>query len=150
MTPDYIKRLREKRKSVQKRQITVKRMVGDYKDTTYRDIEDYSTPLGKSMLVYNWLLMQIGQNFKERGKRNEPSGLKTIRLPNRQVRRVFLIPQEAKDPLDKEAVVNVLEFLREDGVNIFTPMPRLEPNDERLAKEILEEALLASQQSKLQ
>src|SRR3990167_3725122 len=147
VAPDYIKRLREKRKSVNKRHIAIKRILGDYKDSEYRDMDDYSTPLGKSVLVYNWLLLQIGQGFKEQGPRDQPVGKKTLVLPNRQVRKAFVVPQESGNPIPEDEVLNVFEFLREDRVNIFTPMPKLSEDDKKLAKGILEEALLASQQS---
>lgn len=140
--PDYIKSLRGERKTVAKRQIVTKRIVGDFKDSDKRDPRDLSTPFGKTMLVYNWLLSQIGERFK----RNPPTW---VRLANGQRRKVFLIPQYVKRPLPADSVQAALEFLREEGDEIFFPLPQLSEDLGNLAKDILEQALLLSQKSKL-
>lgn len=137
--PDYIKRLRERRKSVKKRQVVIKRIVGDFKDSDRRDLEDYDTAYGKTMLVYNFLLLQIGEKFKQ-------NQLTYVRLANRQVRRVFLIPQEIAKPTPRNQVQTALEFLQEEGDEIFTPMPTLTEEHTRLAREIFEKSLLISRQ----
>lgn len=140
--PDYIKRLREKRKSVAKRQIVTKRIVGDFKDTDKKDLTNFLTPFGKTMLVYTWLLNQIGQNFKE-------SQLTWVKLTNGQKRRVFLIPQEVRNPVSSDKVQTALEFLQEEGDEIFSPLPKLTKADEELARSIFEKALLISRQIKI-
>lgn len=136
--PDYIKRLRERRKTVKKRHIVTKRIVGDFKDSDKRDLTDFSTPYGKTMLVYNWLLSQIGERFKW-------NQLTFVRLNNRQKRRVFLIPQEVGKQIDSGSVQTALEFLRADGSEIFSPMPQLSEDLRDMAKTTLDQALLLSQ-----
>lgn len=140
--PDYIKRLREERKTVQKRNIVVKRIVGDFKDSNMKDITDFEKPFSQVMLVYNWLLAQIGRNFKQ-------NQLERIRLPNRQVRRVFLIPQEVAKPVPANQVQTALEFLQEGEGQIFTQMPPLTDELTEFAQSILVKALLLSRQPKL-
>jgi len=151
--PDYIKRLQERKKSVQKRldqqgregkaeRIVASRIIGDYKDSDRKDLSDFSTPFGKTMLVYNWLLSQIGQRFKQVG----PT---LITLPNRQKRRVFIIPAEVLKPIPAHRVQTALEFLQARGSQIFTPMPRLTAENEELARKTFEEALAISRRSKI-
>lgn len=140
--PDYIKRLREKRKTTAKRHIIIKRIVGDFKDSDRRDLADFSTPFGRTMLVYNWLLSQIGEKLKW-------DQLTWVRLTNGQRRRVFLIPQEVRRPFPAGSVLAALEFLREDGGEIFSRLPQLSEDSESLARNTLERALLLSQKSRL-
>lgn len=140
--PDYIKRLRVKRKTTTKRQIVAKLIVGDFKDTEKKNLSDFSTPFGKTMLVYNWLLAQIGRNFKL-------NQLSWVKLDNRQKRRVFLIPQEVKNPVPSDKIQTALEFLQEDNEEIFSPLPKLTADDQRKAKKIFEQALGISKQIKI-
>jgi len=140
--PDYIKRLREKRKSVKKRRIVIKRIVGDFKDSDRKDLTDLSTPFGKVMLVYNWLLSQIGQRLKM-------NQLTWVRLSSRQLRRVLLIPQEVAHPVALDKVETGIEFLQEESGDIFSSMPKLSPRNEELARDILEKALRVSRQVKI-
>lgn len=140
--PDYIKRLREKRKSVKKRQIIVKRIVGDFKDSDRKDLTDFSTPFGKVMLVYNWLLSQAGQRLKM-------NQLTWVRLSNRQLRRVFLIPQDVVKPVPLDNVETGLEFLQEKNGDIFSPMPKLSQEEETIAKDLLEQALRKSREVRI-
>lgn len=139
--PDYIKRKREKRKSTIKRQVVVKRIVGDFKDSQRRDLTDYTTAFGKTMLVYNFLLGQIGQRFVEK--------VTWIRLPNRQLRRVFVIRERVSRPVPADRVQTALEFLQEESGEIFTPMPKLSQEEETMAKDLLEQTLRKSRQIKL-
>lgn len=141
IAPDYIKRLREKRKTTKARNIVTKRIVGDFKDSEKRDLSDFETPFGKTMLVYNWLLLQIGQRLRL-------NQLCQVRLSNRQVRRVFLIPQEVAKPIPAESVQTALEFLQEEGEQIFAPMPKLTPDLQEKARVIFEQALRISRQVK--
>jgi len=139
--PDYIKRKREKRKSTIKRQIVAKRIVGDFKDSDRCDLTDYTTAFGKTMLVYNFLLRQIGQRFVEK--------VTWIRLPNRQLRRVFVILEKVSKPVPADRVQTALEFLQEESGEIFTPMPKLSQEEEIMAKDLLEQALRKSRQVKI-
>ena len=151
--PDYVKTLKTNKKSVKKRErkdqipryksVVAKRIVGDFKDSEIRDLFDLTTAYGKSMRLYNWLLTQIGQRL-----RMGPKYKKWITFPNYQGQYVFIVPPEERFPA--ESIQTGLEFLREDADKMFVPMPALRPEDEELAKSILEKALLASQQSKLQ
>lgn len=134
--PDYIKRLREDRKTTKARHIVAKRIIGDFKDSK-RQILDRTTAYGQAMHLYNWLLSQIGQRFKQ-------DQLKWVRLPDRRVRRVFLIPQEVARPIQGTQVQTALEFLQEEERSIFFPMPTLTDQDSRLAKEILDQNLKIS------
>ena len=151
--PDSVGILRTKKKSVRERikkdqiprykRVVSKRIVLDAKDSQAKDFSDIETAYGKSMLVYNWLLSQIGQRL-----RMGPKDKQWITLPNNQKRQVFVIPPEER--FSAESVQTGLEFLREDADKMFVPMPTLSPEDKELAKSILEKVLLASQQSKLQ
>ena len=139
--PDYIKRKREKRKSTIKRQIVAKRIVGDFKDSYGRDLTDYTTAFGKTMLVYNFLLRKIGQRFVEK--------VTWIKLLNGQRRRVFVIRERVSKPVPADRVETALEFLQEESGDIFSPMPRLSQEEETMAKNLLEQALRKSRQVKI-
>ena len=139
--PDYIKRKREKRKSTIKRQIVAKRIVGDFKDSQRRDLTDYTTAFGKTMLVYNFLLGQIGQRFVEK--------VTWIKLPNGQRRRVFIIRAHVSKPVPADRIETALEFLQEESGEIFTPMPKLSQEEEAMTKDLLEQALRISRQVKI-
>ena len=139
--PDEIKFLRGKQKTTIKRQVVTARIVGDFKDSVRQDLTDYSTAFGKTMLVYNFLLGQIGQKFKRK--------VTTFNLPNGHVRRFFVIKDKVSKPVPKDRVVTALECLQEEGENIFTPMPRLSKEDEELARSILEKAFLISRQVRI-
>ena len=139
--PDEIKFLREKQKTTIKRQVVTARIVGDFKDSVRKDLADYSTAFGKTMLVYNFLSSQIGQRFKQK--------ITTFKLPDGRVRRFFVIKDKVSKPVPKDRVVTALECLQEEGENIFNPMPRLTVEDEALARSILEEALRISRQVKI-
>ena len=150
--PDYIKTLKTNKKSVKERErkdqipryksVVAKRIVGDFKDSEIRDLFDPTTAYGKSIRLYNWLLTQIGQRL-----RRGPKDKKWITFTNGQGQYVFILPSEEKFPA--ESIQTALEFLREDVDRMYVPLPTLSPEDEELAKQILEETLLASQQSKL-
>jgi len=140
--PDYIKRLREKRKSVKKRQVVIKRIVGDFKDSQKKDLTDFSTPFGKTMLVYTFLLDLIGQKFKL-------NQLSWVKLDNRQKRKVFLIPQEVRNPIPQDEIQTAIEFLQEKESEFFSPLPKLKEEEAVYAKKILEEALRISKQVKI-
>lgn len=139
--PDYIKRLREERKTTKARHIVAKRIIGDFKDSK-RQILDRTTAYGQAMHLYNWLFSQIGQRFKQ-------DQLKWVRLPDRQVRRVFLIPQTVARPIEETRAQPVLEFLQEEEGSVFTPMPILSDEDSQHAKNILEQTLRTSQTVKI-
>lgn len=89
------------------------------------------------MLVSNFLLSQIGRNFKQ-------NQLRWVRLPNRQVRRVFSIPQDLAKPVPSNQVQTALEFLQEEDGEIFTQMPSLTDELSEAAVNILKEALKIS------
>src|SRR3989344_5909947 len=136
--PDYIKRLREDRKTTKARHIVAKRIIGDFKDSK-RQILDRTTAYGQAMLAYNWLLAQIGQRFKQ-------NQLQWVRecLANRKARKVFLIPQDVTRPIEASQVQTALEFLQEEEGSGFTPMPQLSDIDAQHAKNILEQTLRTS------
>ena len=141
--PDYIKRLRGDRKTTKARHIVVKRIIGDFKDSK-RQILDRTTPYGQAMHLYNGLLAQVGQRFKQ-------NQLKSVRegIANLRERKVFLIPQDVTRPIEADQVQTALEFLQEEESEIFTPMPALTEQDARLAIEILEQNLRISQTVKI-
>ena len=141
--PDYIKRLREDRKTTKARHIVVKRIIGDFKDSK-QQILDRTTPYGQAMHLYNWLLSQVGQRFKQ-------NQLQWVRegLANQKVRKVFLIPQDVTRPIEASQVQTALEFLQEEEGSVFTPMPTLTDQDAKLAIEILEQNLRISQTVKI-
>ncbi|OGH21299.1 MAG: hypothetical protein A2958_00675 [Candidatus Levybacteria bacterium RIFCSPLOWO2_01_FULL_38_13] len=139
--PDYIKRKREKRKSTIKRQVVAKRIVGDFKDSDRHNLTDYTTAFGKTMLVYNFLLRQIGQRFVEK--------VTWVKLPNGQRRRVFIIRDRVSKPVPSDRVETALEFLQEESGDIFTLMPRLSEKEEAMARNLLEQALQISRQVRI-
>lgn len=139
--PDYIKRLREERKTTKARHIVAKTIIGDFKDSK-RQILDRTTAYGQAMHLYNWLLSQTGQRFKQ-------NQLQWVRLANRQQRKVFLIPQDVTRPIESGQVQTALEFLQEAEGSVFTPMPILTDQDSRLAQEILEQSLKISRTVKI-
>ena len=150
--PDYVKSLKTNKKSVKERErkdqipryksVVAKRIVGDFKDSKIKDLFDPTTAYGKSMLLYNWLLSQIGQRLKQ-----GPKDKQWISFPNNQTQQVFIIPPEERIPA--ASVQTGLEFLREDADRIYVPMPPLSPEDTELAISILEDALRRSTQSRL-
>lgn len=150
--PDYVKTLKTKKKSVKERTrkdqipryktLVAKRIVGDFKDSEIRDFFDPTGAYGKSMRLYNWLSYQVGQRF-----RRGPKDKKWITHQNDQGQYAFIIPLEERFPAER--VQTGLEFLRENADKMYVPMPALSPEDEALAKRDLDQALIASQQSKL-
>lgn len=140
--PDYIKRLREKRKSTKSRNIVTKRIVGDFKDSDVKDLSRTDTPLGQSMLVYNWLMSEVGTRFKQ-------TQLQWVRSADGRARRVFLIDTSSEPRVPQEQAQSALEFLQADGRDIFTPMPSLDDQSRQHAQEIFRRALAASQHSRL-
>ena len=153
--PDYVKKLDDKKKSVKQRikkgeipghkRVVTKRILGDLKDSTARDFSDPSTAYGKAMRVYSRFLKQIGQWIKF-----GPKDIQWLKFPDYRVKRAFIIPHDVEPRVPAESVETRLDFMREDGKNMSVPMPTLNHQDEKLARSILEEALLASQKSKLQ
>jgi len=131
--PDFLKRQRE-RKSTAKRRIVTVRKIGDFKDSDKKDIANYSTAYGKTMLVYNWLLLQIGQKLKQ-------NQLDWVKLASGHKRRVFVIPQEVKNPIPAGNVQTSLEFLQEEVGLLSYTMPTLSTKDQELAQSILEQAI---------
>ncbi len=136
--PDYIKTVRKGRKSVEKRRIVNRRIVGDYKDSEKKDMRNLKTPYGKSMLVYDFLSTYIGQRLKQ-----TPKWIKTYSGK----RRVFLIPETVSMPIPEDKVVSGLEFLRAE--NMFEPMPKLTEEQKQMAVNLINESLLISQRLKI-
>lgn len=140
--PDYIKRLREKRKTTRARQIVARRIIGDFKDSDFRNLEDTQSPSGQTMLVYSWLLAEVGKRFKQNQR-------KWTRLSSGQKRPVFLIPQEITNPIEADKVQTALECLREESGEIFKPLPTLTEKSAQRAKNDLEQALTISRRVKI-
>ena len=141
--PDYIKRLREERKSVKKRiakgeklgkRIVVQRIVGDFKDSDKAELEKGSGPFIETMRLYNWLLSEIGK----RGRFHKATW---VRLPNGQKRKTYIIPIDATDVVSADKVEATLTLLRAERESMNTPMPKLTPITQAKAKETLEWAL---------
>ena len=150
--PDYVKSLKTNKKSVKERErkdqipkyksIVAKRIVGDFKDSEIRDLFNLETAYGKSILLYDWLSNQIGRRL-----RKGPKNKKWLTFPDGKGQFAFIIPSEER--FSAENVQTGFEFLREDADKMYVPMPPLSQEDEKLAKQILEDALRRSTQSRL-
>ena len=153
--PDAVKRLREEKKSVQTRlkkgevkkhkRVVAKRIVEDLKDSTAADFSDLSTPFGKATGIYNMLAKKAGQGIKF-----GPKSIRWLYFPNDQGKWVFDIPSSQEPNVPEAEVLTVLEYLREDADKMTVPMPSLSQEEKEYLQNTLEQALLASQQSKLQ
>ena len=140
---DFVKNLRTKRKSVRERikrgeklgkRIMAKRIIGDFKDSDWKDLEDLRGPFAESMFLYNSLLSIIVRKIKL-------NQVIWARFSNGQGRRTFIIHLDAPDVTPEGRTETSLTFLRESGEEMFAPMPRLSQEAQKRAKEILERNL---------
>lgn len=139
--PDYIKRKRN-RKSTKAKDIIVQRIAGDYKDTDRKDLGDLTTPYGVSMAVYD----ELNYTAAQKTSLDKPQQVRTM---DGRKRRVFLIPQDAPDKFKQHQIQTELEYLREDPQNMSCPMPLLDEDRIKIAREVLLEALRISKRIKI-
>lgn len=141
--PDYIKRLREERKSVKKRiakgeklgkRIVVQRIVGDFKDSDVAELVEGTGPFIESMNLYENSLINIGT----RGRFHRTTW---VRLPNGQKRKTYIIPVDATDVVSADKVEARLTLLKASRDSMDLPMPKITPITKERAKETLEWAL---------
>jgi len=141
--PDYIKRLREERKSVKKRiskreklgkRIVVQRIIGDFKDIDKTELVEGNGPFIETMRLYNWLLSEIGR----RGRFHKATWVK---LSSGQKRKTYIIPIDATDVVSADKVEARLTLLKASRDGMDLPMPKITPITEAKARETLEWAL---------
>jgi|SRR3989344_1715718 len=148
--PDYIKRLREERPSVQKRikkgeklgkRIVAQRIVGDFKDTDKTELENGEGPFIEAMRLYYWLLSQVGQKGR----------LKTtwVRLLSGQEKNAYIIPLDATNLVSANKIEVVLTLLKAERGSMDIPMPKVIPITEEKAKKTLEQALRKSREVRI-
>lgn len=140
---DFVKNLRTNRKSVRERikkgeklgkRIMAKRIIGDFKDSDRKDLEDLRGPFAESMFLYNFLLWVIVRKIKL-------NQIIWTRFSNGQGRRAFIIHLDAPDVTPEGKTETSLTFLRESGEEMFAPMPNLSQEAQKRAREILEKNL---------
>lgn len=148
--PDYIKRLREERPSVQRRikrgeklgkRIVAQRIVGDFKDTDKAELENGEGPFIESMRLYYWLLSQVGQKGRLRAT--------WVRFLDGQEKKAYIIPPDATNLVSANRVEITLTLLKAEKESMDIPMPRLSQEEETMAKDLLEQALRISRQVKI-
>lgn len=144
--PDYVKRLREERKSVKERiakgeklgkRIVVQRIVGDFKDMDILELSEISGPLMETMLLYDSFLSEIGR----RGRFHKTT---KVKLLNGQKRKAYIIPLDATDVVPASKVEATLTLLKADRDSMDFPMPKITPQIKQRVREILDQSLKAA------
>lgn len=138
---DYYSRLKDEQQTTAQKHLLVKRRLGDYKDSERRNLDDPSTTQGKRYLVYNWLATEALTRFVHK--------ITWLKFPNGHVRPVFAIDLESPPKFPEQDCEVALEFIREEGSQILSPMPKLTSQEKDTARLLVESAVAESKRSKL-
>ncbi|PJE57924.1 MAG: hypothetical protein COU81_03500 [Candidatus Portnoybacteria bacterium CG10_big_fil_rev_8_21_14_0_10_36_7] len=138
---DYYSRLKEEQQTTAQKHLLVKRRLGDYKDSEKKDLGDLNTAQGRRFLVYNWLASESLVRFRHI--------ITWLQFPNGQKRPVFLIDPKSPPLHRKQDCEVAIEFIKEEGPKILTPMPKLSPEATEYAKDLISQAIAESKRNKL-